>query len=236
MKIFSILIIFLTYYINNINSYKNITEISNEDIYNLLKPGNCRKSWRSERLIGRCFGLKMIKQNIELQSIFTKYKLKINNPTDCRALCCNLKELCISWQYNSVLTNDEEKCKIGGDIRYGNEQNGIANWCDPIAPKNWNGNKLVSRTKVDDKYNECVWNDDTLSRQCFGLGNERFNESKDKNRISLNTNQCRDKCCQDNNCQIWQEMDGRGCFHSDKNDVWCDINIGIYEGGRKHSP
>lgn len=195
--------------------------LSTED---LLLPGKCQKAWRKDKLVGKCFG-------------FTPYKdyhkglvkhLNVENSEQCRALCCNLKEKCISWQFVTSISKQTKTCKLTDKIvRLGLEATGTPDWCDPNPPGKWNGNKLISRTITSDGKKECTWGEE-LPAQCFGLGNE-----KKHNTEQLNTLDCAEQCCNDDNCKIWQEMPNRGCYYNNDKEVWCDKDTATYMGGRK---
>lgn len=74
----------------------------------------------------------------------------------------------------------------------------------------WNGNRLASR-----KNGVCEWGE-PLPNQCFAFGPERVGVEAmrvgggDEGR--LNTDQCREACCANKECDSWQEMPGRGCY------------------------
>jgi hypothetical protein len=73
-----------------------------------------------------------------------------------------------------------------------------------------------------------------IPAQCFGLGAER----KSSEDTALNTEQCGAACCADKDCDLWQEIPGRGCFYGNKRDAWCGNAsvVTTYHGGRKCIP
>lgn len=102
------------------------------------------------------------------------------------------------------------------------------NWCDPHPPNVWNGKELDKREK-----NVCKWGKD-LPNQCFGLGPERLHPITKK---PLNSTECESFCCQSNDCEIWQQADGRGCYYSSSKGIGCDkTKEPPYTGGRKCIP
>ena len=70
-----------------------------------LVPGKCKKQWRKDGdLKGRCFGLKDFKEFDEVKHLDT-----IASAEQCRAICCNLEDKCVSWQYQK----SKKECRIG---------------------------------------------------------------------------------------------------------------------------
>ena len=194
-----------------------------QNVTNWLKPGKCKSLWREAKLVGKCFGLRPYsKFSTELESI------SVRSSIDCRSICCNLGEECTTWQYYYTPkdpTNGE--CRLTNKIvRLGLEKTGTPDWCDPHPPSRWNGKRLKKRN--DD--GTCEWGED-LPIQCFGLGDERKTDDKKV----LNTLQCANACCENKNCEMWQESPGRGCYYA-KNIGRCNGKSGIYDGGRKCLP
>lgn len=197
---------------------------SDESSKKLLKPGRCKGLWRNDRLIGRCFGL-------HLHNEYEEYKsLVISTAEECRALCCNMEEKCISWQFFTKTGDSTSKeCRITDKIiRLGDEITGTADWCEPHAPSKWNGMRIESRNADG----TCTWGEQ-LPTQCFGLGPPRH---KAGTTIHLNTEECAAACCEDKECGMFQEIPGRGCFFASSNGVWCDKDGGQYDGARKCVP
>lgn len=186
----------------------------------MFEQGKCRSLWRPEHLLGKCFGLKDQESFSSLKGI-----PKAESVQDCRSLCCNMGEECISWQFEKI----QGICKLGGVMRLGLENTGTPEWCDPLPPDIWKGNKLKSRVARDGK-NTCEWGE-RLRHQCFGLGNERKNSKGEK----LDSASCAQACCDDPNCALWQEDRHRGCFFAPnpKDDIWCEVESKKYDGGRK---
>jgi hypothetical protein len=187
------------------------------DLYaKMTTPGVCQGLWRPDKLIGRCFGLHKVSEEKGLQSI-----KKVSSPEACRAICCNIGEKCVSYQFD--LTN--KVCQVGGPVRLGFEGADTPSWCDPHEPNKWNGHKLQSRDS-----GKCTWGKEELPTQCFGLGAERVNSTKGR----LDTAGCAKACCDDPTCEMWQEMPGRGCYHAPAKGIWCEgANLGPYTGARK---
>lgn len=187
------------------------------------KTGRCKGLWRPDKLIGRCFGLKPHNEYKELNKISS-----VNTQEECRHICCNMGNDCISWQYLNHTNNGI--CTLGGPVRLGLEANGKPDWCDPSPPGKWNGKRLLTRSKSEG----CSWGED-LPDQCFGLGPER--KSKGWEGEPLSEQDCSKACCEDSECEMWQQMDGRGCYFAKKEGVWCEEKPkGSYFGQRKCIP
>lgn len=195
---------------------------ANEDqsaIHPLLVKGKCKGLWRPDHLVGRCFGLspttgKRFKSLLE--------GVEIKSSSDCRALCCNLGDQCVSWQYLS----SRNECKLGGVVRLGLEKTGTPDWCDPEAPAVWEGKRLFSRG-VD---GQCTWSAKNQTAQCFGLGDQRRNANGE----GLSASECERACCEDKMCEIWQALPTRGCYFG--RTTQCPKSLGPWEGQRKCLP
>jgi len=183
------------------------------------KRSRCAHLWRQDNLPGKCFGLRPFNEYDELREI-----KKVNNPIECKAMCCILGDQCVTWQYQ----NSTNKCSLGPAVRLGFEGADTPNWCDPHPPGVWNGNRLIER-KPD---GTCEWGPD-LPTQCFGLGPEKLNKNGKK---QLNTQECRKECCNDPTCEVYQEMAGRGCYYNAGKSVWCSDPETEFVGGRKCVP
>ena len=129
---------------------------------------------------------------------------------DCEVACCNDPN-CIAFQYRTkdgCLFSDE-------DTRLGGEKDGPSGWCDPRAPAMWKGQWIKPKHKRGEEQqpeqfpgacSDSGWKPNELSGQCFGLGSSH--------KIPTNTAEaCRDSCCQDTNCRIWQWRADAGCFY-----------------------
>lgn len=197
-----------------------------QDISEWIKPGKCKGQWRKDKLIGRCFGF----------FPYAEYKdgivkdVSVTTSADCRALCCNLGDKCISWQFFSNSQDSTIKeCKITDKIvRLGFEKTGTPDWCDPHPPIKWNGNRLKQRGADG----VCEWGE-PVPLQCFGLGDEHKETATN---LPLDTKACAQACCADKECEVWQESPGRGCYFHSSEGVRCLNNPGIYDGARKCVP
>jgi hypothetical protein len=119
-------------------------------------------------------------------------------------------------------------CKLGDPVRLGFEGSNTVNWCDPLPPNAWNGQKLLRRQN-----GKCDWGD-AVPYQCFGLGPERLHQASN---TRLAKDDCAAACCASPTCEIWQQADGRGCYFSNSADVGCDKSLeSTYVGGRKCIP
>jgi hypothetical protein len=199
-------------------------EQSGEDWF---RRGKCKGLWRSEKLPGRCTGLHVHSHEAALAGL----DLVVHNATQCRALCCNLGDKCVSWQFEVT----SRECKVGPVMRLGDEDAGVPGWCDPHPPVQWNGKRVKVRetptaaTALTAPAGAVIWDDTQLKNQCFGLGDER----KDAAGGRLNTEQCAAACASDLHCGIWQEFPGRGCFYH-KGSNFCETKQNaVFVGGRK---
>ena len=176
----------------------------------------CARQWREDSLEGRCFGvgpyLEMFPAELAQKTIKTAKA--------CKRACCKLGPKCITWQFGGGTHNDE--CRMGGPVRYGDEASGVSGWCEPKAPRRWEGFKV---THVEG--GGCLSAGD-LPGQCFGLGPEVLSERKER----LTVDECRRRCCADSTCSMWQALPDRGCFMN-SGEHWCDPTVQAYVGSRK---
>lgn len=121
-------------------------------------------------------------------------------------------------------------------FRLGFEKTGTPDWCDPFPPALWKGRRIMSRVNSNDKgidsydSNKCEWEEQELTYQCFGLGDERFSVVN-KSRIAT-AEECQQACCGDESCGIWQHSPDRGCYYNKKSNQ-CMKSNNNYIGGRK---
>ena len=174
---------------------------------------------RPDKLAGQCFGLKPHSEFPELKEIAV-----VQSTEDCRSLCCNLGDLCVSWQYIA----NEKRCKLGPPVRLGLESSNTDNWCDPFPADYWHGQKLMKRLD-----GQCTWGE-SLPFQCFGLGPERLHQNKSGIKSAP---ECEALCCRDSACGAYQH-NSRGCFYAPWKDVLgCDEHLKAkVEGSRKCVP
>lgn len=174
----------------------------------------CAAQWRPDALVGRCFGVGPFFE------MFPEYvDRKVRSARACKKLCCKLGAKCITWQFGGGVNNTD--CRLGGPVRYGAEASGVSGWCEPNAPRRWEGFKVNRR---DGKCGVA----ELVPGQCFGLGPEAM--SADGQRLTLDG--CKEKCCNDANCKVWQALPDRGCFLNSE-DAWCDPTVQAYTGQRK---
>jgi hypothetical protein len=93
----------------------------------------CAAEWDTVTIVGRCFGLKTHTEYPEF-----KHVPLVSDAQQCRALCCQLGNKCISWQY----WTDIKLCKLGGAVRIGHEHAKTDLWCDSEPPIVWSGEKI----------------------------------------------------------------------------------------------
>lgn len=128
----TVLLLFLVFHLN-FAANDDLPSFSVKKIDLFTQKGNCKGLWRSDRLIGRCFGLELHSTYSELKHIKS-----VNTSTECRAMCCNLGEKCVSWQFEKIT----KTCKMGAPVRLGMEHADTHFWCEPYAPSLWNGKKV----------------------------------------------------------------------------------------------
>lgn len=190
------------------------------DPKNWLRPGKCKGLWRDEKLVGKCFGFYDYKRKYAALST-----VEVTTSAECRSLCCNMGEKCVNWQFYSDPSDPSvHQCRITDKIvRLGFEKTGTPDWCDPHPPARWNGYAIKSRNADG----TCVVGD-FVPYQCFGLGDERKNDSGKP----LEEKECAQACCNDPTCDVWQQLPNRGCYYS-KHGGQCPKNTGVFDGGRK---
>ena len=189
------------------------------------KAGNvrldCTNKWTKDVLVGRCFGLTIHSKFNELANIEV-----VESAEECKSLCCELGEKCMTWQY----WNDNKRCNLGPKVRVGAEADslvdGSMSWCEAEAPVVWRGRRIQSRDGP-----KCEWGD-SLPTQCHGLGAEKRGE--DGNRLARNV--CERACCFTAGCTMWQQHPERGCFVGGGENVICESYTGTFIGGMKKHP
>mmetsp|Transcript_30846 Transcript_30846/g.42727 ORF Transcript_30846/g.42727 Transcript_30846/m.42727 type:complete len:303 (+) Transcript_30846:560-1468(+) len=156
----------------------------------------CQAQWRPEHLVGSCVG----------GTVSTEATKVLTSAAACKRACCEAAE-CVSWQFREDLG-----CLHGGDVRLGMEKDGPGAWCEPSAPAPWEGQRLrphqgdhayqVNRTRA---CSQALWDPSLLQGQCFGLGARRA--------LQVETSvACMTACCADEDCEIWQWRQDKGCF------------------------
>lgn len=151
--------------------------------------------WKSEPLQGTCDGTKSTEESrVHLTA------------QACEEACCS-DETCVSFQFRA-----KEGCLWGGDTRLGGEKDGPSAWCEPRPPAMWHGQWIKTKGTDDAVPGACTndgWKPKELDGQCFGLGSRRT--------IPNNIPEaCRDACCTNENCRIWQWRSDAGCFFNNE--------------------
>jgi PAN domain len=169
--------------------------------------------WRPEPLQGVCDNTKS-----------TEYSKGYKTAEECENACCAAPN-CMSFQFRK-----KEGCQWGGDTRLGNEGDGPTAWCEPRPHDKWRGQWVAKDgTRVEGACTDIGWNPDELQGQCFGLGGKRA--------IPNHTPEaCRDACCADSECAIWEWRADAGCFYN-KNGFACQdtspLDFEPFHGKRK---
>jgi len=154
--------------------------------------------WRPEPLQGICDVTKSTPQS-------QIYKTAV----ECEEACCKSND-CITFQFRT-----KEGCLFGGDTRLGAEKDGVSAWCEPRSPDSWHGQRTKSKgTPVEGACSPDTANMNELNGQCFGLGPKRPTQNN-------TPESCREACCADANCGMWQWRKDAGCFYN-KNGHGCN--------------
>jgi len=176
-------------------------------------------TWRNDTLVGTCFGLRCREGEAS----------NVKDAAECSALCCEMGVKCLTWQFR-----EDIGCCTGPVVRLGLESSRSPHWCEPTPPSAWFGNRKWKRnTTTKNNANEdspgsssCRWENEQLRGQCFGLGPPRKPTTKEG---------CKQACCQDEECNLWQFREDKGCFYGRKGN--CEKFEGVsthpYVGKRK---
>jgi hypothetical protein len=170
----------------------NNSDIASKSVLDTDKHSQC--IWKPEPLQGLCD----VTQSTEESRLHT-------NARNCEKACCEANT-CVSFQFR-----DKDGCLWGGDARLGGEKDGPTAWCEPRPPAMWHGQWVKLKGTGDAVSGSCSnegWNPNELSGQCFGLGSKKA--------TSNNTPEdCRDACCENKDCYVWQWRTDAGCFFND---------------------
>jgi hypothetical protein len=74
------------------NEYDKHSQEKNQARSITKSGGKCKGLWRPDKLVGKCFGLKSYIEYDELKNV-----KEVKKADECRAMCCNLGEQCITW-------------------------------------------------------------------------------------------------------------------------------------------
>ena len=128
----------------------------------------------------------------------------------CAESCC-ADPACVSWQFRR-----DTGCLQGGDVRLGQEKDGVSAWCSDHPPQRWRGQYVrpkgvkdaaVAREARTAACDRRTWDPDAEVGQCFGLGDE-------KRQARGSAEECMVACCADDKCGAWQWNRELGCFYS----------------------
>ncbi|CAB9528282.1 expressed unknown protein [Seminavis robusta] len=150
--------------------------------------------WRPEPLQGHCDGTKSTDES----KLYTTAQA-------CQTACCE-SPTCVTFQFRA-----KEGCLWGADTRVGNEKDGVTAWCEPRPPAVWQGQWIKTKqegVEIDGGCSDDGWNPQELSGQCFGLGGKQDTGGANTARA------CRDACCNNPTCKLWQFRRDAGCFYN----------------------
>lgn len=150
---------------------------------------SCDKSpWKeNENLVGSCPGGAMKSHAIENDQQADQQASLIRQ---CAEDCCKSKS-CITWQYRR-----DVGCLHGGDVRLGQEKDGVSTWCSDHPPQRWQGQyvlkrgggKILADREATGACSLDTWNPKEQPGQCFGLGDVKENGSD-------SAQNCMEACC-----------------------------------------
>ena len=194
-------------------------------------------SYLPDELVGRCWGLTGINEkHFDWVGVAQR---TVASPADCEALCCEMRDSCITWQFRGK----EKSCMIGKHVRLGKEPGATGLWCEPLPPAKWNGRKKIAPVAAvtaaagedGDELRKrggrrCEWGEQ-LPRQCWHLGPERLNATGGR----MGPRGCAAGCCKAKHCVAWQQLPDRGCFYNTDfmAELHCDATDESYVGKRK---
>lgn len=172
---------------------------------------SCDQSpWKeNENLVGSCPGGAMkphALENSQYKQADQQASLKLIR--QCAEECCKSKS-CITWQYRR-----DVGCLHGGDVRLGQEKDGVSAWCSDHPPQRWQGQyvlkrgggKILADRQTTGACSLDTWNPKEQPGQCFGLGDVKKNGSD-------SAQSCMEACCDTEDCGAWQWQKALGCFY-----------------------
>lgn len=181
----------------------------------------CAGQWTADRIVGRCFGLKDVKETSGFDAV------EVASAEHCQRICCELGGGCVTWQYWEGL----RMCKVGKEVRLGKEGGPSPYWCDDSAPVQWFGRRVLSRNGTAVQWSA------RLATQCFGLGPERVKQRADPQRslpaAPFTPGECQLQCRLSEQCNMWQAHPRRGCYFGFVQNAFCEPYSGRFFGGRK---
>ena len=161
--------------------------------------------WKeNENLVGSCPGGAMKPHALE-QTHGTDQSSLIQQ---CAEDCCTSDD-CITWQYRR-----DTGCLHGGDVRLGQEKDGVSAWCSDHPPQRWQGQyvlkrgggKILADREATGACSLDTWNPNEQPGQCFGLGDVKTIGSE-------SAQSCMEACCEKEDCGAWQYQQNLGCFY-----------------------
>lgn len=167
--------------------------------------------WKeNENLVGSCPGGAMKPHALENSQADQAADQQASLIHQCAEACCK-SQTCITWQYRR-----DVGCLHGGDVRLGQEKDGVSAWCSDHPPQRWQGQyvlkrgggKILADREATGACSLDTWNPNEQPGQCFGLGDVKKNGSD-------SAQSCMEACCATDteDCGAWQWDKDLGCFY-----------------------
>ena len=178
--------------------------IDNDETVNTTIPSCDGSPWKeNENLVGSCPG-----GTIKPHTLDQADQASLIH--QCAEDCCKSTS-CITWQYRR-----DVGCLHGGDVRLGQEKDGVSAWCSDHPPQRWQGQyvlkrgggKILADREATGACSLDTWNPNEQPGQCFGLGDVKKSGSD-------SAQSCMEACCDTEDCggnRIWDAFTTNGCM------------------------
>lgn len=149
-----------------------------------------------------------------------KHIVEVRTASECRAICCNLGDKCITWQYELY----SKQCEFGPVMRLGTEAAGCG-WLVWIT--------CTSEVEWSKSWKSQCWWDGDVEYRGFDYSMLWLRSWTTSDYRTMSTNQ--QACAADKECGIWQEFPGWGCFYNANKGIFCDEKKPAKYGGVRKS-